>query len=53
MKNGLHYALKQRIKHGAVKLNELRPNSRAIAERLLAAGEIYRDSNGFLRSNEA
>ena len=49
---GLHYTLKQRIKNGAVKLNELRPNSRAIAERLLAAGELYKDERGYLKVNE-
>ena len=49
---GLHYTLKQRIKNGMVKLNDLRPNSRAIAERLLAAGELYKDERGFLKVNE-
>lgn len=46
---GLHYALKQKCKHGLVKLSELRPNSRQIAERLLKNGELYKDNNGFLR----
>lgn len=46
---GLHYALKQKCKHGLVKLNELRPNSRQIAERLLQTGELWKDDKGFLR----
>jgi len=50
---GLHYSLKQACKHGFVKLNELRPNSKEIAKRMLASGELYTDNNGFLRSNEA
>ena len=49
---GLHYALNQRIKHGMVKLSELRPNSRELAQRLLADGVLYVDGKGFLRSNQ-
>jgi hypothetical protein len=49
---GLHYALKQRIKHGLVKLSELRPNTRDIAKRLIAEGVFYVDERGFLRTNE-
>jgi len=52
MTSGLHYQLKQRVKNGYVKLGELRPNSRAIAQRLLAAGEMYLDQRGYLRLNE-
>ena len=48
---GLHYALNQRIKHGLVKLNELRPNSRELAHRLLADGVLYVDEQGFLKLN--
>ncbi len=49
---GLHYSLKQACRNGFVKLNELRPNSRDIAKRMLASGELYTDSNGFLKVNE-
>ncbi len=46
---GLHYQLKQNIAHGFVRLTELRPNSLAIAKRLLETVELYVDSMGFLR----
>ncbi len=49
---GLTYQLKQRIKHGYVKLSELRPNSREIAKRLIADGVFYVDERGYIRSNE-
>jgi hypothetical protein len=49
---GLHYTLKQRIKNGVVKLNDLMPNTRDIAKRLIADGVFYVDDRGFLRSNE-
>ena len=49
---GLHYTLNQKIKNGLVKLNELRPNSRELAQRLLADGVLYVDQHGFLRTNE-
>ncbi len=49
---GLHYQLKERIKAGAVKLSELKPNSRELAQRLLADGVLYKDQNGFLKINE-
>lgn len=50
---GLHWNLKQACKNGFVKLNELRPNSKEIARRMLASGELYTDNNGFLKVNEA
>jgi hypothetical protein len=49
---GLHYQLKQRIKHGAIKLSDLKPNSRELAQRLLAEGVLYKDVNGFLKVSE-
>ena len=49
---GLHWSVKQACKNGFVKLNELRPNSKAIAKRMLASGELYTDNNGFLKVNE-
>ncbi len=47
----LHKTLLDKCKKGYVKLSELKPNSRAIAQRLLAEGELYVDDNGFLRVN--
>ena len=49
---GLLYKLKQDIRNGYVKLSDLRPNSREIAQRMLKNGEIYQDARGFLRMNE-
>jgi hypothetical protein len=50
---GLLWQLKRNIKNGYVRLSELRPNTRQIAERMLKNGELYTDSKGYLRSNEA
>jgi len=50
--SGLHYQLKQKVKNGFIKLNELRPNSLEIAKRLIADGVFYVDERGYLRSNE-
>lgn len=50
---GLLYKLKQDIRNGYVKLSDLRPNSKEIAHRMLAKGEIYVCSKGFLKLNEA
>ena len=47
----LHKTLLEKCKKGYVKLSELAPNSRAIAQRLLAEGELYVDDRGFLRVN--
>jgi hypothetical protein len=49
---GLLYKLKQDIRNGYVKLSDLRPHSREIAQRMLKSGEIYTDNKGFLRMNE-
>jgi hypothetical protein len=48
----LTYQLKQKVRNGFVKLSDLRPNSRDIAKRMLANGELYQDAKGFLRLNE-
>ncbi len=48
---GLHNELIKKCKHGFIKLSELKPNSRAIAQRLLAEGELYVDERGYLRVN--
>ena len=50
---GLLYKLKQDIRNGYVRLSDLRPNSRDIAKRMLAKGELYQDAKGYLKLNEA
>jgi hypothetical protein len=50
---GLTYQLKQKVRNGFVKLSDLRPNSREIAQRMLANGELYVCPKGYLRLNEA
>jgi hypothetical protein len=47
----LHKTLLEKCKKGYVKLSELKPHSREIAQRLLADGELYVDERGHLRSN--
>ncbi len=47
----LHKTLLDKCKKGYVKLSELKPHSREIAQRLLTNGELYVDGNGFLRVN--
>jgi hypothetical protein len=49
---GLTYQLKQKVRNGFVRLSDLRPNSRDIAMRMLANGELYVCQKGFLRLNE-
>ena len=49
---GLAWTLKRNIKNGFVRLSELRPHSREIAERMLKNGELYQDPKGFLKLNE-
>lgn len=48
---GLLWTLKRNIKNGYVRMSELRPNSRQIAQRMLANGEIYQDAKGYLKLN--
>ena len=48
---GLLYKLKQDIRNGYVKLSDLRPHSRMIAERMLKNGELFVDGKGYLRLN--
>ena len=43
--SGLHHQIKQKAKFGAIKLNELAPNSRQIAERMIAKGELIKVGN--------
>jgi len=49
---GLLYKLKQDIRNGYVKLSDLRPHSREIAQRMLKNGELYTCPKGFLKLNE-
>jgi hypothetical protein len=49
---GLTYQLKQKVRNGLVKLSDLRPNSREIAQRMLVNGELFVDVKGYLRLNE-
>lgn len=48
---GLLWQLKRNIKNGYVRLSDLRPNSRQIAERMLKNGELFVDAKGYLRLN--
>ena len=50
---GLLWTLKRNIKNGYVRLSDLRPNSRDIAKRMLANGELYTCPKGYLKLNEA
>ena len=42
---GLHHQVRQKAKFGAIKLSELAPNSREIALRLIAKGELIKVGN--------
>lgn len=44
---GLHHQVKQKAKFGAIKLNELAPNSREIAKRMIEKGELIKVGNVF------
>lgn len=46
----LHKTLLDKCKYSRITLADLKPNSRAIAQRLLADGELYVDDKGYLRS---
>lgn len=37
---GIHHALKQKALNGLVRLDELKPNSREVAKRLIESGEL-------------
>lgn len=43
--SGLHHQIKQKAKFGAVKLEELAPNSREIALRLISEGKLIKVGN--------
>ena len=47
----LHKTLLEKCKYSRITLADLKPNSREIAQRLLAEGELYVDERGHLRSN--
>lgn len=43
---GLHQAIEQKAKNGTLRLSELRPNSREIAQRVIAEGVLIKSSDG-------
>ena len=43
---GLHQAIEQKAKNGSLRLSELRPNSREIAQRLIAEGVLIKSQDG-------
>jgi hypothetical protein len=43
---GLHQAIEQKAKLGTLRLSELRPNSREIAQRLIAEGRLIKSNDG-------
>lgn len=43
--SGLHHQIKQKAKFGAIKLNELAPNNREIAKRMIEKGELIKVGN--------
>lgn len=43
---GLHQQIEQKAKNGNLRLSELRPNSREIAQRLIAEGVLIKSQDG-------
>jgi len=43
---GLHQQIEQKAKNGSLRLSELRPNSREIAQRLIAEGVLIKSQDG-------
>lgn len=43
---GLHYQLKQKATNGVLRLSELGPNSKEVAKRLIAQGELIKSKCG-------
>ena len=43
---GLHQQIEQKAKNGILRLSELRPNSREIAQRLIAEGVLIKSQDG-------
>lgn len=49
---GLHADLRKLAQRRPVQLNELRPNTREIAQRMIASGELVKCSEGLYRWHE-
>lgn len=45
---GLHADLRKLAQRRPVQLNELRPNTREIAQRMIASGELVKTERGFV-----
>lgn len=45
---GLHADLRKLAQRRPVKLNELKPNTREIAQRMIASGELVKTERGFV-----
>ena len=43
---GLHEQVKQKAKNGILKINELKPNSREVAQRMIERGELIKSRCG-------
>lgn len=43
---GLHQQIEQKAKNGNLRLSELKPNSREIAQRLIAEGRLIKSNDG-------
>lgn len=43
---GLHQSIEMKAKNGVLKLSELKPNSREIAQRLIAEGRLIKAQHG-------
>ncbi len=44
---GLHHQIKTKAQNVRVVLSELKPNSREIAQRMIAQGELIKTSSGY------
>lgn len=46
--SGLHSDLRKLAQRRPVRLNELKPNTREIAQRMIASGELVKTERGFV-----
>jgi hypothetical protein len=44
---GLHQAIKKKSQNGLLKLADLKPNSREVAKRMIANGELVASGGGY------
>lgn len=44
----LHEKIRAKAKNGKVKLSELKPNSREVAQRMIAEGKLIKSGDGFV-----